>query len=739
MLVALLASCDHGDQHDSPPDASPSASAAVSPGEARIRAVRAAELRRRATDITHEDLTSRDVRLRRAAVRALARIRGPRAREGLERALSDEDQLVVAWAAYGLGDDCEGHRAATVSALVAAGAAWRHRRGGASAEDDRIGTAQWRRGNAMELHAVVDAIARAVGRCAAVPTSENTLRTWVRLGGPRAESAIQALGDVATQRRKLAEDTLVQLLNTAAGNAIDPPNPWALYPIGRLEHVPPSVQQRALGVAQAVLDTEPSPQRLFAIRVLARCGDDARSRLESVIIAPDRYTAAERSEAARSMSRFGRNGQSALQRALTALVPPNKPLSHEQLMSAEMGVLLTLLDTLSRAGDARRSLLWLAQRKAPEDSSPALVRRLSWLRCKSAQLLAGRKFNEPLLRSCDLATVDKDPLPTSIGGRAIVSAIGFDGSKITGARAVHWRRYALRGEIRARQQAIELIGSHPEIRKVQEVFVAALTAAEAGLVATAATVIAKRPNRALTDGKLDPKLRDALVAALDTTGDRVDLEAVGAAADAVGALSLDAARDPLRALCASPYASVRTHAAKALSAVLGGQKVVCSAPAEGLPSPVELGHLRRGKVTLTFASDVGELTMNLDADVAPLAVTRVADLATEGFYDGMVVHRVVPGFVTQLGSPTADGFGVPPGRPSIACETSPARSYAPWSVGVALAGRDTGTSQLFVTHAPVPHLDGRYAWLGSATGPWDEFVDGDRIISVKAPPLRAAP
>ncbi len=69
--------------------------------------------------MTPEDQQSRDVAVRRGAARALARIGGPGARPGLLRALDDEDDDVVAWAAYGLGFSCKGHEKETVSALVA--------------------------------------------------------------------------------------------------------------------------------------------------------------------------------------------------------------------------------------------------------------------------------------------------------------------------------------------------------------------------------------------------------------------------------------------------------------------------------------------------------------------------------------------------------------------------------------------------------------------------------------------
>jgi cyclophilin family peptidyl-prolyl cis-trans isomerase len=55
-------------------------------------------------------------------------------------------------------------------------------------------------------------------------------------------------------------------------------------------------------------------------------------------------------------------------------------------------------------------------------------------------------------------------------------------------------------------------------------------------------------------------------------------------------------------------------------------------------------------------------------------------------------------------------------------------------VGVALSGRDTGSSQLFITLGRHPHLDGEYALVGKASGDWDAVAEGDVIKSVKIAP-----
>jgi cyclophilin family peptidyl-prolyl cis-trans isomerase len=86
---------------------------------------------------------------------------------------------------------------------------------------------------------------------------------------------------------------------------------------------------------------------------------------------------------------------------------------------------------------------------------------------------------------------------------------------------------------------------------------------------------------------------------------------------------------------------------------------------------------------------------------------------------------VVPGFVVQFGDPEGDGYGGA-GRQPLPNEDSP-RVFEPLGVGVALAGPDTGSSQLFVTLGPYPHLDGSYPLVGRAGGNWDRLAVGDVI------------
>jgi cyclophilin family peptidyl-prolyl cis-trans isomerase/HEAT repeat protein len=108
----------------------------------------------------------------------------------------------------------------------------------------------------------------------------------------------------------------------------------------------------------------------------------------------------------------------------------------------------------------------------------------------------------------------------------------------------------------------------------------------------------------------------------------------------------------------------------------------------------------------------GAFRIELAAEDAPMTVESFASLARRGFFDGNVIHRVVPDFVVQAGDPRGDGTGGP--GYTIRDEINPLR-YRRSAVGMALSGPDTGGSQWFVALAPQPHLDGGYTVFGDVT------------------------
>ncbi|WP_277587300.1 peptidylprolyl isomerase [Psychrobacillus antarcticus] len=116
-----------------------------------------------------------------------------------------------------------------------------------------------------------------------------------------------------------------------------------------------------------------------------------------------------------------------------------------------------------------------------------------------------------------------------------------------------------------------------------------------------------------------------------------------------------------------------------------------------------------------FLMDTGEkIEFDLFPNEAPNTVANFEELANSGFYNGVVFHRVIPGFVSQGGDPTGTGMGG--SGKNIKCETAgnPHKHQA-GSLSMAHAGKDTGSSQFFIVHAPQPHLDGVHTVFGQVT------------------------
>ena len=128
----------------------------------------------------------------------------------------------------------------------------------------------------------------------------------------------------------------------------------------------------------------------------------------------------------------------------------------------------------------------------------------------------------------------------------------------------------------------------------------------------------------------------------------------------------------------------------------------------------------------------GDITIDLFPDAAPNTVANFYVLASDGFYDGLAFHRVIPGFVAQGGCPEGTGTGGPGW--SIACETkgNPHKHLA-GALSMAHRGRDTGGSQFFLVLAPQPHLDGMHTVFGQASDGLDVLQDleiGDEIKKI---------
>ena len=130
-------------------------------------------------------------------------------------------------------------------------------------------------------------------------------------------------------------------------------------------------------------------------------------------------------------------------------------------------------------------------------------------------------------------------------------------------------------------------------------------------------------------------------------------------------------------------------------------------------------------------TDRGTIQIELAVNEAPLTADNFMRLARSGFYNGLLVHRVVPNYVAQAGDPRSDSEGGP--GYTIRDELSPL-PFLRGTVGMARDWADTGGSQFFITSSPQPQLDARYTVFGKVIAGMDvvdQLQRGDVIRLVR--------
>ncbi len=126
--------------------------------------------------------------------------------------------------------------------------------------------------------------------------------------------------------------------------------------------------------------------------------------------------------------------------------------------------------------------------------------------------------------------------------------------------------------------------------------------------------------------------------------------------------------------------------------------------------------------------------MELYPQSAPVTVNNFIFLANEGWFDDVMFHRVIPGFMAQTGDPTGTGMGGP--GYAIPDEFDPELTFdGPGVVAMANSGPDTGGSQWFITYDAAPHLNGRHAIFGRVI----EGMDAVESIAPRDPQDPDAP
>ncbi|MCZ4109116.1 peptidylprolyl isomerase [Brevundimonas diminuta] len=140
--------------------------------------------------------------------------------------------------------------------------------------------------------------------------------------------------------------------------------------------------------------------------------------------------------------------------------------------------------------------------------------------------------------------------------------------------------------------------------------------------------------------------------------------------------------------------------------------------------------------TLTFTLDTGDgaernVVIKLRDDLAPNHVKQITDLAKEGFYDGVVFHRVIPGFMAQGGDPTGTGTSGSK-KPNLKQEFSKEPHVRGVCSMARTANPDSANSQFFICFDDARFLDGQYTV-------WGEVIEGMEHVDAlpKGEPPRA--
>lgn len=160
-----------------------------------------------------------------------------------------------------------------------------------------------------------------------------------------------------------------------------------------------------------------------------------------------------------------------------------------------------------------------------------------------------------------------------------------------------------------------------------------------------------------------------------------------------------------------------------LCTVLIGAASGCGSNAEADASTGDADLLSGLHYAEIQVEDYGTISLELDADTAPITVTNFVNLAKDGFYDGLTFHRIIDGFMIQGGDPLGNGTGG--SGETIKGEFSDNGvendiSHVRGTISMARSSDpDSASSQFFIVHQDSTYLDGQYAAFGHVTDGMD--------------------
>jgi len=620
-------------------------------------------------------LDSRLAVVRARAVLGLARLHDPQAVPHLLRALRDPDPRVRVQASLGLG--VLGPEGAALDGALLAALASEH-----------------------------DPLIRA-----------EHLRDLGRVGGESALAALaSALGADSPEERGAACDAVASygldhrslgtdLLTRVAARVGDERERGVRIACAHAVLRGPPTEHLSDDLVRALNDPDPEV-RAMTVRALGRGPDTPMAALIPSLSDPDLDVAVQafralgaRTEAERPMANALREMHGRV------LATPQAP----RAMNALLGAIEALPAAMARTTAVSQAAQSLFAETSPTDHDHALVH------CALARLVdLGRGWPSRVDRCGgeEIDDVERHRLAAEIVGL-------LDGAERE--RTAYLTRLVGDEAVVVREAVAGALGTmtHPDGRSL----LLTLAGDEDDGVVIAALDALSHQFRAAVSAHDAAALSDLLAGAppevAEAWPDAASLEAVRTAATRFRASDdLEGLVTTLGAVHAAREASLATialglalhHALAVREAALSALEELDLAPPEGHfaapPNPItERELVGSDPIVVVLATSRGDIALELRPDWAPSTTSRFVGLVRAGFYDGLTFHRVVPAFVVQGGDPRGDGYGGPGW--SQRCEDNRVH-YERGVVGMALAGRDTGGSQFFITLTSQPHLDGRY-------------------------------
>lgn len=604
------------------------------------------------------------------------------------------------WAAFGLGRACSARAASVEPHLTVTAGSWSTSEPPPSADELRV-------------------LGIAIGSCQ-TRSAEATLAGWLA-PAPAADAdlliraAAAGLGALAEQHGALRESSQVALLDAAAARK----DPFLLYPLSRLRNLPEAVSERLLEVAGGILVEQRPGGRSLAILALGGAADGRSAPALLQILASGSFSPSERSAAAHALARLGQRGQDALDEVANTLLARGVPGAPDDPLWAPLRATLDALDAPQKSSAELRKLAALPIAESSDSPRAPTRRRMIWLRCRAADLLARDRVHSVTLNKCD---------PDSGLTLELALVRVLERSRIELDRRKVWQERLASRHPQVVQAALRLIAGHPELGDVRAPLEQALRAEATGTRATAAKILAAYPARAHDpkhpDTGPEPRIIQALQAILDAPGELAAEETIAAAMGAAAALSTLALKPRIEAHCRGPRPALRDAAERALS-MLGAPNQRCAPSAAPTNASAPTPALEPA-LTLAFQSDVGPLRLVLDRPGTSRARDWIEQRAKSGELTRGPVHAVSPGFSVIFGDADGDGFE---GELPVMAEPL---EVAPWDFAagsVALSSFAPGAfgSQLLVALEPLPALVGRRVLLGHVEGPWHLLWPGDRL------------